>query len=93
MTSGQYVFPNLSARLPEVTPPFAAAILPRYPGINKEGNNMTNTITSSRSRIWSVLTTPPSFPQKGPRLKINKWFFYIFYPAHLALIALVRNLM
>ncbi len=54
---------------------------------------MTNTITSSRSRIWSVLTTPPSLPQEGPRLKINKWFFYIFYPAHLALIALVRNLM
>lgn len=54
---------------------------------------MTNTITSSRSRIWSVLTTPPSLPQEVPRLKLNKWFFYIFYPAHLALIALVRNLM
>lgn len=53
---------------------------------------MTNTITSSRSRIWRVLTTP-SLPQEVPQLKLNKWFFYIFYPAHLALIALVRNLM
>lgn len=54
---------------------------------------MTNTIISSRSRIWSVLTTPPSLTQEVPRLKINKWFFCIFYPAHLALIDLVRNLM
>lgn len=54
---------------------------------------MTNTIPTPRSRVWSVLTTPPALPQEGPRLKINKWFFYGFYPAHLALIALVRNLM
>lgn len=36
---------------------------------------------------------PAIAPPGGPRLKINKWFFYIFYPAHLALIALARNLM
>lgn len=32
---------------------------------------MTNTITTPRSRIWSVLTTPPALPQEGPRLKTN----------------------
>lgn len=54
---------------------------------------MTNTIPTPRSRVWSALATPPALPREGPRLKINKWFFYGFYPAYLAFIALVQNLM
>ena len=76
-----------------MTAPFAAAIPPRYAGISKAGHNMTNTIPTPRSRVWSALATPPALPREGPRLKINKWFFYGFYPAYLAFIALVQNLM
>ena len=43
--------------------------------------------------FFAILAAPLIFLPLGSRLKINKWFFYIFYPAHLALIALVRNLM
>ena len=32
---------------------------------------MTNTIAAPRSRVWSILTTPPALPQEGPRLKTN----------------------
>ena len=32
---------------------------------------MTNTTAISRSRVWSVLTTPAAIPQTGPRLKTN----------------------
>lgn len=43
--------------------------------------------------FFAILAAPLIFLPLGSRLKIDKWFFYIFYPAHLALIALVRNLM
>ena len=43
--------------------------------------------------IFAILAAPLIFLPLRSRLKINKWFFYGFYPAHLALIALVRNLM
>lgn len=42
--------------------------------------------------IFAILAAPLIFLPLRSRLKINKWFFYGFYPAHLALIALVRNL-
>ena len=32
---------------------------------------MTNTNALTRSRVWSVLTTPAAIPQTGPRLKTN----------------------
>ena len=32
---------------------------------------MTNTIPTPRSKVWSVLTTPPALPQEGPRLKTD----------------------
>ena len=32
---------------------------------------MTNATAISRSRVWSVLTTPAAIPQTGPRLKTN----------------------
>ena len=34
---------------------------------------------------------PAVAPPGGPRLKINKWFFYAFYPGHLLVIFLVRT--
>lgn len=43
--------------------------------------------------IFAILAAPLIFLPLCSRLKINRWFFYAFYPAHLALIALVRNLM
>lgn len=43
--------------------------------------------------IFAILAAPLIFLPLRSRLKINKWFFYAFYPVHLALIALVRNLM
>ena len=32
---------------------------------------MTNTITTPRSKVWSVLTILPALPQEQPRLKTN----------------------
>ena len=32
-------------------------------------------------------------PPRTPGIKINRWFFYAFYPAHLAAIALMRNIL
>ena len=43
--------------------------------------------------FFAILAMPLIFVPLRARLKINKWFFYAFYPAHLALIALVRNLL
>ena len=43
--------------------------------------------------IFAILAAPLIFLPLRSQPKINKWFFYGFYPAHLALIALVRNLM
>lgn len=43
--------------------------------------------------FFAILAAPLIFLPLRSRLKINKWFFYGFYPAHLALIALVRNLL
>lgn len=40
--------------------------------------------------IFSLLALPLIYFQTNTSLKIPKWFFYAFYPAHLALIALVR---
>ena len=48
-----------------MTPPFAAALFSRYVGVNKEGNTMTNATAISRSRVWSVLTTPAAIPRRG----------------------------
>ena len=43
--------------------------------------------------IFAILAAPLIFLPLRSQLKINKWFFYGFYPVHLAAIALVRNLM
>ena len=42
--------------------------------------------------IFAILAAPLIFLPLHSRLRINRWFFYGFYPAHQALIALVRNL-
>ena len=34
-----------------------------------------------------------NFTSTHSRIKVNKWFFYAFYPAHLAVIALVQNIL
>ena len=43
--------------------------------------------------FFAIFAVPLIFLPLRSRLKINKWFFYAFYPAHLAAIALVRNLL
>ena len=43
--------------------------------------------------IFAALAAPLIFLRTNARLKISKWFFYVFYPAHLAAIALVGNLL
>lgn len=42
--------------------------------------------------IFSLLAAPLIFWPTHTGVKINRWFFYIFYPAHLALIVLVKYL-
>lgn len=40
--------------------------------------------------IFSLLAAPLIFLSSNTGIKMNKWFFYIFYPAHIAVIVLVR---
>lgn len=40
--------------------------------------------------IFSLLAVPLIFYPTHTGIKMNKWFFYAFYPAHLAVIVLVR---
>ena len=40
--------------------------------------------------IFALLAAPLIFIPTRSNLKIPKWFFYAFYPAHLAVIALIR---
>ena len=43
--------------------------------------------------IFAVFAAPLIFCATHSRIKINRWFFYAFYPAHLAVIALVGGCM
>lgn len=40
--------------------------------------------------IFALLALPLIFCCTNSRIKVNRWFFYVFYPAHLALIALIQ---
>lgn len=40
--------------------------------------------------IFSLLAAPFIFLNTNTGIKMNKWFFYIFYPAHIAVIVLIR---
>lgn len=40
--------------------------------------------------IFAILAAPLIFCQTHTHIHVNKWVFYIFYPAHLAVIALLR---
>lgn len=42
--------------------------------------------------IFSLLAAPLIFRPTHTGVKINRWFFYIFYPVHLAIIVLVKYL-
>ena len=53
---------------------------------------MTNTITASLQGLERS-PHPAALLRDGPRLKNNKRFFYVFYPAHLAPIALIQNIL
>ena len=43
--------------------------------------------------FFAVLAAPLIFCATHSRIKVNKWFFYAFYPAHLAVIALLQNIL
>ena len=43
--------------------------------------------------FFAVLAAPLIFCATHSRIKINRWFFYAFYPAHLAAIALAGNIL
>lgn len=43
--------------------------------------------------IFALLALPLIYCRTNTHLRIPKWFFYIFYPAHLGVIALVRWMM
>lgn len=42
---------------------------------------------------FAVFAAPLIFCATHSRIKINRWFFYAFYPAHLAAIALAGNIL
>ena len=43
--------------------------------------------------IFAILATPLIFLPTHVEPKIPKWFFYAFYPVHLAVIALIQNIL
>ncbi|MDE5859000.1 MAG: conjugal transfer protein TraX [Oscillospiraceae bacterium] len=43
--------------------------------------------------IFSLLSAPFIFLRTNSKIKVNKYFFYIFYPAHLAAIWVVRMIL
>lgn len=42
--------------------------------------------------IFALLAMPLIFCRTNSHFKVNRWFFYAFYPVHLALIALIQNI-
>ncbi len=42
--------------------------------------------------LFSIFATPLIFMKTSSNIKISKWFFYVFYPAHLFIIYLVQRL-
>lgn len=40
--------------------------------------------------VFSILAAPLIFLNTNTKLKVSKWFFYAFYPAHLLAICIVR---
>ena len=43
--------------------------------------------------IFALLALPLIFCRTHSGVKVNRWFFYAFYPVHLAVIALIQNIM
>lgn len=43
--------------------------------------------------IFALLAAPFIFLRTNSKLKVNKYFFYAFYPAHLAAIWIVRMIL
>ena len=43
--------------------------------------------------FFAVFAAPLIFCATHSRIKVNKWLFYAFYPAHLAVIALLQNIL
>jgi len=44
------------------------------------------------TQMFAVLALPLIYIRTNSRLKLNKWVFYLFYPAHLALILVLERL-
>ena len=44
------------------------------------------------TQMFALLALPFIYIRTNTRLRINKWVFYLFYPAHLALILVLDRL-
>lgn len=44
------------------------------------------------SQMFAVLALPMIYIHTNSRIRLNKWVFYLFYPAHLALILVLQKL-
>ncbi len=46
---------------------------------------------SVKFSAFALLAAPLIFINTNTKLKVNRWFFYIFYPAHMLLIAFIKG--
>ena len=63
--------------------------LPRTSTLLPQGFLLLNSI--NRMQFWAILALPLMLLPSKRRISLPKWFTYGFYPAHLAMIAVIRH--